>query len=386
VLIKSAKFIWKKAKPMNEFTKSKASKLNHGIIDCDVHQVVKSYQDLRPYMPRVWWDRLNAYEATLPLPIFKPVPLSRRDAAPGNGLAPGSDPEYAKVDLLDRYNITKAILTGSLLTISAHNNPDYAAAMASAFNDYTLDTWIPTDDRWRASIVVATQDPLLAAKEIDRLGSHPKVVQVLLTDGSREPYGQRRFYPIFEAAVRNNLRVGIHGGGQGEGINPPTSAVGYPTTNFERHNILAIHQMSHLNSMVCEGLFETFPTLKIAFIEGGLAWVPHLMWRMDKNFHGMRAEVPWLKKKPSEYIIEHVRFTTQPIEEPDNQELIQMLRMMRAEKTVMFATDYPHWDNDTPTFVLNKLPEDMRRRVAYENAAELYQLNSPTLEKEGEPA
>jgi predicted TIM-barrel fold metal-dependent hydrolase len=353
----------------------KGAKLKHGVIDCDVHQTLKSFDDLKPYLPRVWWERLSAPEATLPISIWKPIPLSRRDASPGNGLPPGSDPEYAKVDLLDRYNIDKAILTGSLLTVSAHNNPDYAAAVASAFNDYTLDTWIPTDDRWLASIVVATQDPLLAAREIDRLGSHPKVVQVLMTDGSREPYGQRRFYPIYEAAVRNNLIIAIHGGGQGDGINPPISAVGHPTTNFERHNILAIHQMSHLNSIVCEGVFETFPALKVIFIEGGLAWVPHLMWRMDKNFRAMRKEVPWLRYKPSEYIIQHCRFTTQPIEEPDNHELIQMLKMMRAEKTVMFATDYPHWDNDTPTYVLNKLPEEMRRRIAYDNAAELYQLN-----------
>ncbi|MBP1156230.1 MULTISPECIES: amidohydrolase family protein [unclassified Paenibacillus] len=356
--------------------------LKHGIIDCDFHQTLQSFDDLKPYLPRVWWPRLSAPEATLPITIFKPIPLSRRDATPGNGLPAGSDPEYAKADALDRYNISKAILTGSLLTVSAHNNPDYAAAVASAFNDYTLDTWIPADDRFLASILVATQDPLLAAKEIDRLGSHPKVVQVIMAVSSREPYGQRRFYPIYEAAVRNNLVVAFHGGGEGDGINPPISAVGYPTTNFERHNILAIHHMSQINSIVCEGVFETFPSLKIAFIEGGLAWVPHLMWRMDKNFRAMRNEVPWLRKKPSEYIIEHCRFTTQPIEEPSNQELIQMLSMMRAEKTVMFATDYPHWDNDTPTFVLHKLPEDMRRRVAYENAAELYGINDDHLRKE----
>jgi len=127
------------------------------VIDCDVHQTLKSFDDLKPYLPRVWWERLSAPEATLPISIWKPIPLSRRDASPGNGLPPGSDPEYAKVDLLDRYNIDKAILTGSLLTVSAHNNPDYAAAVASAFNDYTLDTWIPTDDRWLASFTVVAK-------------------------------------------------------------------------------------------------------------------------------------------------------------------------------------------------------------------------------------
>src|SRR5699024_3063596 len=117
----------------------------------------------------------------------------------------------------------------------------------SAFNDYTLDHWTSYDDRFRASIIIAAQDPIQAAAEIDRLGSHPKVAQVLMTFGSRELYGQRRFYPIYEAAERNNLPIAIHLGGEGSGINPPVSAAGSPSSNFERHNILPIHAMSHLN-------------------------------------------------------------------------------------------------------------------------------------------
>lgn len=363
---------------MDVSVKKKSSKpgIDYGIIDCDVHQTITSYKDLKPYMPRVWWDRLDHPEGTFPSLVWRPIPLSRRDAASDNGMAPGTDPEFVKKHFLDQQNISKAILTGSLLTISTHNNPDYAAAVATAFNDYTLDNWV-NDDRWLISIVIATQDPELAAREIDRLGKHPKVCQVVMSPASSQPYGQRRFYPIFEAAVRNNLVVALHSGGEGEGINyPPISAVGQPTTNLERHNILPIHQMSQLNSLVCEGVFERFPTLKIVCVEGGLGWLPHLMWRMDKNYIAMRKEVPWLKRKPSEYIMDHYRFTTQPIEEPENfQEMIQMLQLMRAEKTVLFASDYPHWDNDDPKFVLNKLPEEMRRRVAFENAAELYQLN-----------
>src|SRR5699024_10675432 len=149
--------------------------------------------------------------------------------------------------------------------------------------------------------------------------------------------------------------IAIHLGGEGSGINPPVSAAGSPSSNFERHNILPIHAMSHLNSLICEGVFERFKNLKFVFVEVGLAWVLGLLWRMDKNYKGLRVDAPWLTRYPSEYIKEHVYFTTQPIEEPNNhQHLLQLLDMIDADKTVMFATDYPHWDNDDPSFVLRR--------------------------------
>jgi predicted TIM-barrel fold metal-dependent hydrolase len=52
---------------------------------------------------------------------------------------------------------------------------------------------------------------------------------------------------------------------------------------MEWHNILPINYMATVNSLVCEGVFEKFPTLKFVAVEGGVAWLPHLMWRMDKN-------------------------------------------------------------------------------------------------------
>jgi uncharacterized protein len=77
--------------------------------------------------------------------------------------------------------------------------------------------------------------------------------------------------------------------------------------------------------------------------------------------------------RPSEYLLRNCYFSTQPIEEPSNpQHLLQMLRMMRAEKTVVFASDYPHWDFDNPLVAFRFFPPDLKRRIFVENAVELY--------------
>ena len=47
--------------------------------------------------------------------------------------------------------------------------------------------------------------------------------------------------------------------------------------------------------------------------------------------------------------------------------------MIGEDGFVMFATDYPHWDFDSPDRALpHTLPEDLRRRILAANAQETY--------------
>jgi predicted TIM-barrel fold metal-dependent hydrolase len=131
--------------------------------------------------------------------------------------------------------------------------------------------------------------------------------------------------------------------------------------------------MAQCVSLLTEGTFEEFPTLKFVFVEGGICWAPYVMWRLDRLYRAFKAEVPYLRRLPSEYIRSNCRFTTQPIEEPpESRHLLEMLEMAQAEQTVVFSSDYPHWDFDNPITALAKLPADLRRRIFVDNALALY--------------
>ncbi len=347
------------------------------LIDADVHNFL-SASDLSPYLPAYWREWVKNHGMGNPGPGYQsPVGVLREDARPPGGGAPGSDPHFLVEDHLERYGIDYAVLTGSgILGLSLNPDMDWANAVARAYNEALRDKWLDADPRYKGSIVINHSDPAAAALEIDRAAQDKRMVQVLMASGSSRLFGQRFFDPIYEAAQRNGLPVAVHPGTEGAGTAGDPTPAGRPSRYMEWHNILPINYMAHINSLVCEGAFEKFPDLKFVAIEGGVAWLPHLMWRMDKNYKALRSTTPWLKKLPSEYIRQHVRLTTQPIEEPENDEqILQIFEMIDAKSILMFSSDYPHWDFDNPKMALPPLKGELKERIMAGNAADLYNLH-----------
>lgn len=86
--------------------------------------------------------------------------------------------------------------------------------------------------------------------------------------------------------------------------------------------------------------------------------------------------MPWVKRMPSEYIREQVRFTTQPMEYPeDPEDLYRMFEMIGSDDFLLFSTDYPHWDFDSPSHVFPKsFPKELRKRILADNARDFYRF------------
>ena len=345
------------------------------LIDTDIHNDLPSLNELRPYLAREYHPWLENGGPAFARRYYTNTGSGVMDDSirEEDGLAAG-DPDWTVKQLMVKYKIDLGILTGTMTSaVSIDYNSRFLAAIASAYNDWTLEKWVRPYDCFKGSIIVTPQDTELAAREIHRLGDDPGMVQVLLASAARIPYGQRCYWPLYEAAVQYDLPVAIHVGAEGTGIANPPTGVGYPTTYLEFHTDHSQTMMAHCVSLITEGTFERFPTLKFAFIEGGTCWAPYIMGRLDRMYPALKAETPYMKRKPSEYILSNCYFSTQPIEEPDNhQHLLQLLAMMHAEKTVVFASDYPHWDFDNPILAFTHFPADLKRRIFVDNALEMY--------------
>ncbi|MDF2722708.1 MAG: amidohydrolase [Paenibacillus sp.] len=342
------------------------------IIDCDIHHSFQSGKQLSQYMKEPWKSRSPGGGGGV---FASPIGVHRKDAYTEKGESAASDPVLLDEFLMEPYNMAYGILTGGTYDVSIHPNADYANALTAAYNDHLIAEWLSKNPKYKGSMTVATQDPKQAAREIDRIGPHPDIVQLILASGARIPYGHRYYHPIYEAAERNGLPVAIHPGSEGGGIAGPNTAAGYSANYMQWHTSLSQNFQAHLISIICEGVFEKFPNLKFVLVEGGIAWLPHLLWRMDKNFKALRSTMPWLKKMPSQYVREHCYLTTQPIEEPENpKHLQQIFDMIDAENILLFSSDFPHWDFDDPFMILKGLSDEARDKIMYRNAKELYKL------------
>ena len=351
-----------------------------GIVDCDIHPAQSTPTELHPFLPERWRTQLLRYGARVPQPFGGGLPYPRM--TPGNGMRmdswppeggpPASDLSFLREQLLDAYDMDYGILQ-ALGPGGLALDQDLGAALCHAINAWQVAKWCEPEPRLKASLSITQEDPAAARREVEAWAGDRRFVQLAVTPRTVEPLGRRRYWPIFELAVAAGLPIGLHSAAYGSHAN---SGAGWFSYYIEEHFAFAHSLQSVISSMVMEGVFERFPSLKVVVIEGGFAWAPALGWRLDRQWARMRDEVPHVKRPPSEYIREHVWYTTQPIEEPERRrDLLDTIAWVGADR-LMFSTDYPHWDFDDPRFTFKvQLPEAQRRAIFGGNAKALYRLD-----------
>jgi predicted TIM-barrel fold metal-dependent hydrolase len=184
------------------------------------------------------------------------------------------------------------------------------------------------------------------------------------------------FYPYYAEAERLGVPLFCH----------PNGNWGFITQRFD--NFLAMHVLGRptnctqaLVGLVCGGVFERFPGLKVVFFECTAEWPLYWMHRMDDDFEWIKDDqhrhlsVP-LSMPPSEYVKRNCYVTLEADEVPG---ALRMALDELGEDRILMATDYPHFDSEYPhtvtklrqNAVLTPLQKD---KILGENARELLKL------------
>jgi predicted TIM-barrel fold metal-dependent hydrolase len=343
------------------------------LIDVDIHAEVPAVEALFPYLAEVWHQHFRERGFAGPVSFTYPPGLeasARPEWRPTDGRPAASEVSLVREHVLDAWEADFGILNCYYPLDLGH--PDLAAALASAVNDWLIAEWLERDSRLRASIVIPGEDPAAMVKEIERVGDHPGFVQVLMPIRSNRLLGQRVYFPVYEAMARHDLVLGLHFGGFNDGRGSTPS--GFPSWYVEEYAAEQQVYEAQLLSIIAGGVFQAVPDLRAAMLEGGFVWLPTWCWRMDKEWKGMRREIPWVNRSPFSIIRDHMRFSVAPMDAGPLEELARTIGWLGSEDLLMFATDYPHMHDDSLATLLKATPESMRPKLMADSARAWYRL------------
>jgi predicted TIM-barrel fold metal-dependent hydrolase len=336
-------------------------------IDCDVHPTVPDIRALAPYLDEHWRDSVEQRGIPSLESISYPpnAPLTARPDWRGpKGLAATSPADLAPVW---RFGASAAILN-CLYGVQLVFNEDMAAAFARALNDWLAREWLDRDPRLAASIVVPLQNIEFAVDEIERCAPNRRFVQILVLAMGEVPLGRRSLWPIYAAAERHDLPIGVHAG---SAYRHPVTSLGWPSYYAEDYAAQAQGFQSQVASLITEGVFAKYPKLKVVLIESGVTWLPGFLWRFSKFWRGLRTEVPWVDRSPAEIVRDHIRLTIQPLDAPDDA-VERAIDHLRSDDMLLYASDFPHWQFDGDDAMPPGIPAGLRRKVLVDNPIATY--------------
>ena len=129
---------------------------------------------------------------------------------------------------------------------------------------------------------------------------------------------------------------------------------------------------AQLLSLMGEGVFNHFPTLRVVLLESGVTWLPAFLWRAIKSWRGLRGETPWFTQSPADLVRKHVRMTAQPFDAPGAAEVARTIEHIGADDMLLFATDFPHHHFEGTEVLPPGLSPDLIHKMAIDNPMATY--------------
>ena len=377
------------------------------IMDSDIHvlepkdlwldYIEPAYKDQAPHVLQApegggtgkWQFAGKSFPAFSDLPDRQRTAQIRHDKARERHIAtgryqdpaddlPGDHPQ-AMLQAMDREGIDVSII---FRTLASHVigvddlDPNLSAAVCRAFNNWLHDFCKTDPERLKLAALMPMHDVQRAVQEARRCVEELGALTLILSNHpvNQKPWYDRYYDPLWAEAERLQVPVSFHG-----------IQMAYQDHISRRYmdNFALAHAAAHpvelmlaLGSLLTGGVFERFPELKAAFLEGSCSWVPWWLWVLDERVEkfGDDEKFP-LSMKPSDYFQRQCFVSVEP-----DEELLKYTIDAIGDDNIVISSDWPHDDSAYPlaidTFLkIDGVSDDSKRKILWDNCARLYGLS-----------
>ncbi len=287
----------------------------------------------------------------------------------------------ARVQLLDEWGVDMGLVFPTIgILWDKEDDPELAMAYARAYNNWQWDFAKPALDRILPVAHVPLYDVDLAYQELKRcldLGFKGMFMAPEPVCGKRPSHPD--FDPIWQLLTDADLPICVHLIVRFNRVVNLSNTAWWDITKESPDTVFSfglggtMQLIPAVAALVCDGLFERHPKLKVAIVESGAGYVRYLMDRLDEKYERFQA-ASCLSRPPSEYIRENFWFVMDPSEAS-----IDAQCDLVGEDKFLWGSDYPHVDShmtamDEVKAALAPMSEHRRNLVMGENARKLFAL------------
>lgn len=261
---------------------------------------------------------------------------------------------------------------------------DYAYGAARAYNDWLAEAYLQRDSRFKGIALIPMHDTEAAVEELNRAYTKLGFSGVLFpATAVQVNLGAKSYWPVYAEAARLGCPVVVHGGGHWDlgmdtmNVSTGANAIGHPMS-------LAIA----LTEMLLNNLFDRYPGLRVAYLEGGPLWFLMALSRLSRSFEAgtpMNPRGELLQLPQGQTVADYVRGLVRDgrlvvgIEGGESE--LPFAIKMAGEQAFVFSSDFPHEVNThTVKREIRELQENeeisaaAKEATLYGNAARFYGL------------
>jgi len=256
-------------------------------------------------------------------------------------------------------------------------DPDLGTALAIRVNNEMAALIRQHPNRLAGLAAIAPQDPRRAAAEIERAMGDLGFNGIIINSHTQGEFlDDRKFWPIFDAAVKHRAPIYLHP------TFPPDTMI-EPYVRYGLNGAIwgfGAETSLHAVRLVMSGVFDRYPELQIVLGHMGEA-LPYWFLRLDLQYQKQIARqqhppgMVKLNRMPSDYFRSNFHFTTSGMYWNDLLEFA--IKTMGAER-IMFSIDYPYEPSTRSTEWIKQIPVSPqdKDRIMSGNAIKLFQIRS----------